>query len=165
MSVCTESGLAKLEFLRLAKGTPLSERLAKGTPLSVWGLVFGTRNSCVSAVPMAGFEGEEHLEVAGGLRSVIVETGGLSNPRNEFRRRLAAAGIKVSATVCSRLWRAAGEQLVVASQDAGSEEVEEHEDEEEDAEEQGLTLIELKLSCLTTIREEETLDDYEERLA
>ena len=101
---------------------------------------------------MASGYSSEDVDAARVIRAEIEEQGRFIRPYGEFRKRIAAAGISLSSTACSKLWKAAAEKEVITEEDPGGEE--EEQEEQEDADEQGLTLIELKLSCLTPIREE-----------
>ena len=109
------------------------------------------------------------VAVARALRADIEEQGGFTRPYGEFRKRLAVAGISVSSTACSQLWRAAAEELVTTDEDQGGEEevgakTEGHDihPEEEDP---GLSLAEIMEPYYRPIQDDETLDDYEERLS
>ena len=118
---------------------------------------------------MAGFDGDEHIDLARSIRAAVESEGGHTRPYGEFRKRIAAAGISLSSTACSRLWRAAVEEAVTSEEDLGGEgevegEVELPPSQPEDAEE-GLSLSEVVGSHFGPIQDNETLDDYEERLS
>ena len=105
---------------------------------------------------MAGFDGDEHIEVARTIRAAVEEEGGFLRPYGEFRKRLAASGANVSSTSCSRLWKAAAaEKVTEDSQDEepGDEDVpvepkqaqetEPAQARDQEEEDQGLTLDEI----------------------
>ena len=70
---------------------------------------------------MAGFDGDVHIEVARTI-CTAVESEGCYRPFGEFRKRLAAAGIRVSSTIASRLWRAVDDSAEISADEEEEEE-------------------------------------------
>ena len=81
------------------------------------GIAAGSRRSVgrIIQVPMAGFDGDVHIEVARSIRTAVESEGGHFRPFGEFRKRLAAAGIRVSSTIASRLWRAVDDSAEISA--------------------------------------------------
>ena len=77
---------------------------------------------------MASFDGDEHIDVARSIRTAVESEGGHFRPFGEFRKRLAAAGIRVSSTIASRLWRAVDDSAEISADEEEEEEEEEVKD-------------------------------------
>ena len=121
---------------------------------------------------MAGFDGDVHIEVARSIRTAVESEGGHFRPFGEFRKRLAAAGIHVSSTIASKLWRAVDDSAEIsADEEEEEEEVKDGVPEPQSAQDQpedvdqGLSLREIEESHFYPIEEEETLESLEERMS
>ena len=119
---------------------------------------------------MAGFDGDEHIEVARGIRAAVESEGGHSRPYNEFYKRLAAAGIHVSSTIASKLWRAVDESSETSGDDEDAEaqdtppepQLAQDPPEELDL---GVSLVEIEASHFYPIEDEELLESLEARMS
>ena len=119
---------------------------------------------------MAGFDGDVHIEVARGIRTAVESEGGHFRPFGEFRKRLAAAGIHVSSTIASKLWRAVDESSEHSEEEEEEEvkdgvpEPQSAQDQPEDVD-QGLSLLEIEESHFYPIEHDATLESLEERMS
>ena len=119
---------------------------------------------------MAGFDGDEHIDVARGIRAAIESEGDHFRPFGEFRKRLAAADIHVDSTIASKLWRAVDESTETSGDDKDEEdqdtppEPQLAQDPPEELD-RGVSLVEIEASHFYPIEDEELLESLEARMS
>ena len=100
------------------------------------------------------------------------------NNYNEFRKRFKVAGVTIDASVASRLWKQSAEEEEFEAKDSDEDFEAEIVDEVpppggglddqspiDGREDQGLSLADLQRGFFVPIQDDETLDEFEERLA